>query len=164
MTGDAIKTLGENYQNWQMIGLTIGGIVWGIMGDKKGRKSVLFGSILLYSLATIANGFVTDITQYTFSVLLPGLGLQVNWVQALHLPVKYCQKKKRGLSSAIIATSGVMGCIAAYFVFKCSGQDWRLCYFIGGGMGLALLFLRMGVLESVMYDNMKKTDAPVGNF
>ena len=56
-----MKSIGEGILIWQMIGLTIGGILWGIMGDKKGRKSVLFGSILLYSLATIANGFVTDV-------------------------------------------------------------------------------------------------------
>src|SRR5215510_2761568 len=65
VTGDAAKTIGENILNWQMFGLMIGGILWGVMGDKKGRKSVLFGSILLYSLATIANGFVKDINTYT---------------------------------------------------------------------------------------------------
>ena len=161
---DSMKTLGENIQNWQMLGLVIGGILWGIMGDKKGRKSVLFGSIILYSVATIANGFVKDIDQYTWLRFIAGLGLAGELGASITLTSELLPKEKRGLASAIIATSGVLGCIAAYFVFKLSGDNWRLCYFIGGGMGLALLFLRMGVLESRMYDNMKQSKAQVGNF
>ena len=164
VTKDSMKTLGENIQNWQMLGLVIGGILWGIMGDKKGRKSVLFGSIILYSVATIANGFVKDIDQYTWLRFIAGLGLAGELGASITLTSELLPKEKRGLASAIIATSGVLGCIAAYFVFKLSGDNWRLCYFVGGGMGLALLFLRMGVLESRMYDNMKQSKAQVGNF
>ncbi|MFT3681016.1 MAG: MFS transporter [Ferruginibacter sp.] len=162
---EAMKGIGESIISWQMIGLTIGGVLWGIMGDKKGRKSVLFASILLYSAATIANGFVTSVDQYTWLRFIAGLGLAGELGASITLTSEMLPKEKRGIASAIIATSGVMGCIAAYFVFMLSGEDnWRLCYFIGGGMGIALLFLRIGVLESGMYDNTKKADVQMGNF
>lgn len=164
VSADDMKKVGENIINWQMLGLTIGGILWGIMGDKKGRKSVLFSSILLYSIATIANGFVTTIEQYTVLRFIAGLGLAGELGASITLTSETLPKEKRGLGAAIIATSGVMGTITAYFVYNLSGNDWRLCYFIGGGMGLALLFLRVSVLDSRMYDSAKHGDVPMGNF
>src|SRR5829696_735092 len=103
----AMKNIGESIISWQMIGLTIGGIVWGILGDKKGRKSVLFGSILLYSLATIANGFVTDIDQYTWLRFIAGLGLAGELGASITLTGELLAKEKRGLGASIIATAGV---------------------------------------------------------
>ena len=161
---DAMKGLGESILSWQMIGLTIGGILWGMLGDKKGRKSVLFGSILLYSLATIANGFVKDINTYTVLRFVAGLGLAGELGASITLTGEMLPKEKRGIAAAIIATSGVMGTIAAYFVYYLSGENWRLCYYIGGAMGIALLFLRVGVLDSKMYDNAKHSDIPMGRF
>ena len=164
VAADAMKNMGERIISWQMLGLTIGGILWGILGDKKGRKSVLFGSICIYSLATIANGFVKDIDQYTWLRFIAGLGLAGELGASITLTSELLPKEKRGIAAAIIATSGVMGTIAAYFVYILSNENWRLCYFIGGGMGIALLFLRMGVLESRMYDTMKNKKVPVGNY
>ena len=164
ITESAMKNIGESIISWQMLGLTIGGIVWGILGDKKGRKAVLFGSILLYSLATIANGFVTDVNQYTWLRFIAGLGLAGELGASITLTSELLPKEKRGIAAAIIATCGVMGTITAYFVHTLSGENWRLCYFIGGGMGIALLFLRVGVLESRMYDSIKKVEVKLGNF
>jgi MFS transporter, putative metabolite:H+ symporter len=161
---DAMKGLGESIISWQMIGLTIGGILWGMLGDKKGRKSVLFGSILLYSLATIANGFVQTVEQYTWLRFIAGLGLAGELGASITLTSELLPKEKRGIAAAIIATSGVMGTIVAYLVHWLSNEDWRLCYFIGGGMGLALLFLRVKVLDSGMYNAAKKEQVPLGNF
>ena len=161
---DDMKNIGESIISWQMLGLTIGGIAWGILGDKKGRKSVLFGSILLYSLATIANGFITNVDQYTWIRFIAGLGLAGELGASITLTSELLPKEKRGIAAALIATSGVMGTITAYFVFKFSDGDWRLCYFIGGGMGLALLFLRAGVLESRIYDSLKQVNVKMGNF
>ena len=159
-----MKNIGESIISWQMIGLTIGGVGWGILGDKKGRKSVLFGSIVLYSLATIANGFITNVDQYTWIRFIAGLGLAGELGASITLTSELLPKEKRGIAAALIATSGVMGTITAYFVFKLSDGDWRLCYFIGGGMGLALLFLRAGVLESRIYDSLKQVNVKMGNF
>ncbi len=160
-----MKNIGENILSWQMIGLTIGGILWGILGDKKGRKNVLFGSILLYSIATIANGFVRDVDQYTWLRFIAGLGLAGELGASITLTSELLPKEKRGIGAAIIATSGVMGTITAYIIYNLSGENWRLCYFIGGGMGLALLFLRVSVLESTMYDVMKhRAKVQIGNF
>ena len=159
----AMKNFGENILNWQMIGLSIGGIVWGMLGDKKGRKSVLFGSILLYSLATIANGLVKNVDQYTWLRFIAGLGLAGELGASITLTSELLPKEKRGIGAAIIATSGVFGTITAFIVYKVSGENWRLCYFIGGGMGLALLFLRVSVLESGMYDHIKHSHVKMGN-
>ena len=158
-----LKHYGERIISVQMIGLTIGGILWGILGDKKGRRSVLFGSILLYSVATIANGFVTDINQYAWLRFIAGLGLAGELGASITLTSEMLPKEKRGLGAAIIATSGVLGTITAYIVYYIS-DDWRLCYFIGGGMGIALLFLRVSVLESKMYDSVKNANVKMGSF
>ena len=161
---NALKNIGENMVSWQLIGLSIGGIIWGIIGDKKGRKSVLFGSILLYSFATIANGFVNDIHQYTWLRFITGLGLAGELGASITITSELLPKEKRGIAASIIATSGVLGTVTAYFVYKFSDENWRVCYFIGGGMGLALLFLRVRVMESLMYTQSKNTQAPMGNF
>ncbi|QNA46411.1 MFS transporter [Lacibacter sediminis] len=159
-----LKNIGENLLSWQMLGLTIGGILWGILGDKKGRKSVLFSSILLYSLATVANGFVTDVEQYRWIRFIAALGLAGELGASITLTSELLPKEKRGIAAAIIATSGVFGTITAYFIHYLSDENWRLCYFIGGGMGLALLFLRVGFLESHMFAAVKKDNTPRGNF
>jgi MFS family permease len=164
LTGEAIKNTGENIISWQMLGLAIGGVLWGILGDKKGRKSVLFGSILIYSLTTIANGFVHDVTTYTILRFIAGLGLAGELGASITLTSEMLPKEKRGIAAAIIATSGVMGTITAYIVHTSTGEDWRLCYFIGGGMGLLLLLLRVKVLDSGMYDAAKNANVKMGNF
>jgi putative MFS transporter len=161
---NSIKTIGESIVSWQMIGLTVGGILWGIMGDKRGRKSVLFGSIVLYSLATIANGLVQTVEQYTWLRFIAGLGLAGELGASITLTSEILPKEKRGLASTIIATSGVLGTITAYLVYNFTDENWRLCYFIGGGMGFALLLLRVGVLESSLYDSARKGETQFGNF
>jgi MFS transporter, putative metabolite:H+ symporter len=163
VAADQMKNKGETVIIWQMLGLVIGGLIWGVLGDKKGRKSVLFGSILLYSLATIANGFVNDINQYTWLRFIAGLGLAGELGASITLTSEILPKEKRGIAATIIACSGVMGTITAYIVYNLSGEDWRLCYFIGGGMGIALLFLRVSVLESGMYDAVRLSKKKMGN-
>ena len=160
----AMKDIGEKTISLQMIGLAVGGIIWGILGDKKGRKSVLFGSILLYSLATIANGFVNDIDQYMWLRFVAGLGLAGELGASITLTSELLPKEKRAIGASIIATAGVLGSITAYFVHDLSGENWRLSYFIGGGMGIALLFLRVRVLESHIYDKMKQATVKLGNY
>ena len=160
---DHMKEKGETVISWQMLGLVIGGLIWGVLGDKKGRRSVLFGSILLYSLATIANGFVTNVDQYTWLRFIAGLGLAGELGASITLTAEILPKEKRGIAATIIACSGVMGTITAYIIYNVSNGDWRLCYFIGGGMGLALLFLRVSVLESGMYDAVKRSKEKMGN-
>ena len=154
---------GENILSIQMIGILLGGITWGIMGDKKGRKSVLFGSILLYSTATILNGMVTNITQYTICRFIAGFGLAGELGASITLTTEILPKEKRGIGATIIATTGVFGTITAYFVNQWF-HDWRLCYYVGGVLGLILLFLRVRFLESTMFNAVKKTTIVRGNF
>ncbi|SDG75476.1 MFS transporter [Chitinophaga filiformis] len=137
--------------NVQMIGLLVGGIFWGIIGDKKGRLRVLFGSILLYSIANIANGFVTSTNGYLFWRFVAGLGLAGELGAGITLVAEILPKEKRGYGTMIVATVGVSGAIAANLIAKMV-PDWRYCYFIGGGLGLLLLLLRISVMESHMFN------------
>lgn len=156
-----ITTKGEGILWWQMIGLMIGGILWGVWGDKKGRSSVLFGSILLYSLANIANGFVQTVEQYKIIRFIAGIGLAGELGAGVTLVTESLPKEKRGIGTSLVAGFGLTGAIFA-FIMK-QNFDWRTCYFIGGGLGLILLFLRVSVLESGMFHEMKEKQVQKGN-
>ena len=141
--------------NWQMTGLLIGGIIWGIMGDKRGRLSVLFGSILLYSVANFLTGYVTDINQYAGARFVAGLGLAGELGAGITLVSELLPKNKRGIGTSLVAGIGLFGAVFAYFTFRFTDQDWRLCYKIGGVLGMLLLFLRISVAESGMFKQLK---------
>ena len=151
--------------NWQMGGLLIGGILWGILGDKKGRLSVLFGSIILYSLANFATGYITSIPQYAAARFVAGLGLAGELGAGITLVTELLPKEKRGLGTSFVAGIGLFGAVAAYGVYHLTGNDWRLCYKIGGVLGIGLLAMRVGVAESGMFNSIKNSSQIVkGNF
>jgi MFS family permease len=162
LTPDQVLEQGEWLISIQMIGLLIGGIVFGMLGDKKGRLSVLFGSILLYSIANILNGFVQNTTQYGVLRFLAGIGLAGELGAGITLVNELLSKEKRGIASAMIASFGILGAVTA-FVMK-ELFDWRTCYFIGGGLGLLLLIMRSRVYESHMYTQVADTDIRRGDF
>ncbi|MGJ1419453.1 MFS transporter [Sphingobacterium spiritivorum] len=148
-SGEQLTSHGIFLLNIQMVGMLVGGIFWGILGDKKGRLSVLFGSICLYSIANIANGFVTTIEGYSLWRLVAGIGLAGELGAGITLVTEIMPKEKRGLATTIVASVGVSGAVVAYFVAQFF--SWEVCYFIGGGLGLSLLALRIGVRESAMF-------------
>lgn len=148
--------------NWQMVGLLIGGIVWGIMGDKKGRLSVLFGSILLYSVANFLTAYVTNIDQYAYARFAAGIGLAGELGAGITLVSELLPKDKRGIGTSLVAGIGLFGAVFAYFTYDYT-EDWRLCYKIGGGLGIALLFLRISVAESGMLHQVKQQKVSRGN-
>ena len=153
--------------NIQMIGLLIGGIVWGILGDKKGRLRVLFASIILYSLGSIANGFVHTVGQYAVVRFITGLGLAGELGAGITLVSEIMPKEKRGLATSLVAGIGLSGAVFAYFInvmFRSNPEGWRTCYFIGGGLGFLLLLLRVGILESGMYKNIEQSTVRKGDF
>ncbi|MBS1772307.1 MAG: MFS transporter [Bacteroidetes bacterium] len=159
---DLIKSDGARIISYQMWGLLIGGIVWGMMGDKKGRLSVLFGSILLYSLANIANGFVQTVDQYVMCRFIAGIGLAGELGAGITLVSELIPKEKRGVATSVVAGIGLTGAVVAYFISQ--SFDWRTCYYIGGGMGLLLLALRVSVYESGMFKDVQKEAVQKGNF
>lgn len=150
---EMVKTIGEEIISWQMWGLLIGGIIWGVMGDKKGRLSVLFGSILLYSLANILNGFVQTVPQYKWIRFVAGIGLAGELGAGITLVSELIVKEKRGIATSLVAGIGLSGAVVAFFLKQ--HFSWRICYFIGGGMGFILLLLRISVFESELYKNVK---------
>ena len=150
--------------NWQMIGLLIGGVIWGVLGDKKGRLSVLFGSIILYSVANFATAYVTNVDQYAICRFIAGLGLAGELGAGITLVTELLPKEKRGLGTSLVAGIGLCGAIAAYFTFKLSNDDWRFCYRLGGGLGVLLLLLRIKVAESGMYKSLVNKNIQRGNF
>jgi MFS transporter, putative metabolite:H+ symporter len=157
-----VLSQGESIIMWQMAGLLLGGIIWGIMGDKKGRLSVLFGSIVLYSLANIANGFIETPQQFKIIRFIAGLGLAGELGAGITLVAELIPKEKRGIATSFVAGIGLTGAVVA-FIMK-ENFDWRTCYFIGGGLGLLLLVMRISVFESGMFHLVKQMDVQRGNF
>lgn len=153
--------VGTRIINAQMFGMLLGGILWGILGDKKGRLSVLFGSIILYSLANIANGMVTTVTAYTIIRFIAGVGLAGELGAGITLVTESMGKENRGYGTMIVAGVGLFGAVAAKLISD--AFSWQTSYFIGGGMGLALLLLRVGLAESGMFKETKETNVQRGN-
>jgi len=149
--------------NWQMVGLLLGGVIWGVLGDKKGRLSVLFGSIILYSVANFITGFVQTVDQYATWRFVAGLGLAGELGAGITLVSELLSKEKRGLGTSLVAAIGLSGAVAAYFTYQFT-DDWRLCYKIGGVLGILLLFLRVSVAESGMFNMAKQKNVSRGNF
>ena len=153
---------GEHLLRIQMAGLLVGGLIWGIMGDKLGRLSVLFGSILLYSLANIANGFVTSVDQYAWLRFIAGIGLAGELGAGVTLVSEILPANLRGYGTTIIATVGLLGAVVGNFLSKM--YDWQTSFFIGGGLGLLLLVARVSVFESGMFLKSKEKHVERGNF
>jgi MFS transporter, putative metabolite:H+ symporter len=149
--------------NWQMIGLLLGGIGWGVLADKKGRLSVLFGSILLYSIANFITAYVHNVDQYALCRFFAGLGLAGELGAGITLVSELLPKEKRGIGTSMVAGIGLIGAVAAYYTYQFT-RDWRLCYKIGGGLGILLLILRVSVSESGMFLQTKQESAQRGNF
>lgn len=157
-----VLTEGESLISIQMIGLLLGGILFGIIGDKKGRLNVLFGSILLYSIANILNGMVSNIFQYQVLRFIAGIGLAGELGAGLTLVSEQLPKEKRSIATAFIAGFGVMGAVSAFLISELF--DWRACYYIGGIMGIGLLIVRVRVHESGLFTEIQHSTVERGNF
>jgi MFS transporter, putative metabolite:H+ symporter len=161
-SGQQLTEYGELLISRQMLGMLVGGILWGILGDKKGRLSVLFGSIFLYSLANIANGFVTSIEGYALWRFIAGVGLAGELGAGITLVSEVLPKESRGYGTMVVAGIGTSGALLASYLGK--GFAWQTSYFIGGGLGLLLLILRVSVYESGMFNALKERTVERGNF
>ena len=164
-----IKTLDYSLFLWQMSGIILGGLIWGILGDKRGRKKILFGSILIYSLANIANAFVTNVEAYSIIRFITGIGLAGELGAAVTLINESMSKEKRGIGTMIIVTMGALGAVAAVGIHKLQFtmlglESWQMSYIIGGCLGLLLLFMRFQTFESEMFDKVEKQKVQRGNF
>lgn len=156
-------SIGATIINSQMFGMLVGGILWGVLGDKRGRLSVLFGSIITYSLANIANGFATTVDQYTIIRFIAGVGLAGELGAGITLVAETMSKKNRGYGTMIVACVGLLGAVMAALIS--ARYTWQTSYFIGGGMGLLLLSLRIGLVESGMFkETTENENVQRGNF
>jgi putative MFS transporter len=162
LNDDQIAKDGLFIINIQMLGLLVGGILWGVLGDKKGRLKVLFASIIIYSLGNIANGFVQNVNQYALVRFITGIGLAGELGAGITLVTELLPKEKRGIATSLVAGIGLTGAVVAFFIKE--NFEWRTCYFIGGGLGFLLLLLRVSVLESGMFKSIEKTNVSKGNF
>ncbi|MCX7017694.1 MAG: MFS transporter [bacterium] len=162
LSGDAVLNQGLFLLNMQMAGMLIGGIVFGIIGDKKGRLSLLFGSIFLYSIANVANAYVSSIGAYAALRFVAGVGLAGELGGGITLVAEILSKEARGYGTMIVASVGVAGAVLAYWVAE--KFDWRMAYLIGGVLGLMLLALRIGMFESGMFRQIKQQGIQRGKF
>ena len=176
-TADAVKSTGIFLFNVQMAGMLVGGIFWGILGDKRGRLSVLFGSILLYSVANLVNAFVTTLPLYMVVRFIAGMGLAGELGAGVTLVSESMSKENRGYGTMIIVSFGALGAVAAALV-SAQGQvignwlgsiinvtlaNWQVAYLVGGVLGLLLLMLRVGTMESGMFKNIEHAGVSRGN-
>jgi len=161
---DQLLSTGIYLLNMQMIGMLLGGIIWGVMGDKKGRLPVLFFTIALYSLANIANGFVQNIDQYAVLRLVAGFGLAGELGIGITLVSEVMSKEKRGYGTAMVSGIGIFGAVLGFLVADLF--NWRVAYWVGGGLGILLLTLRASVFESGMFEKAKNEHKHIkrGNF
>jgi len=157
-----LTSVGVMLLNIQMAGMLVGGILWGVMGDRWGRVSVLFGSILMYSVANLANGFVDSVSAYAIWRFIAGVGLAGELGVGITLASETLPKETRGWGTMAIASFGVSGAILAGVI--AAYLDWRWCYIIGGGMGLLLLALRMGAYESGLFKSQSHSGVSKGQF
>jgi MFS family permease len=158
----AIAKEGLFILNIQMIGLLLGGILWGVLADKKGRLKILFASIILYSIGNICNGFVQTVNQYALVRFITGIGLAGELGAGITLVSELLPQNKRGIGTSLVAGLGLTGAVFAFFIKE--NFPWRTCYLIGGGLGFLLLLLRVGVLESGMFRSVQQASVKKGNF
>ncbi|MFN8344111.1 MAG: MFS transporter [Spirosomataceae bacterium] len=161
LSPEEVSSMGGTIYNWQQGGLLLGGILWGILADKRGRLSVLFGSIIMYSLANIFCGFVQSPEVYAALRFVAGVGLAGELGAGLTLVAEILPQKLRGYGSSIVASVGLLGAVVAFLTNNMF--DWRTTYFVGGGLGVVLLFLRIGVLESGMFQKAKAQNTQRGS-
>lgn len=155
--------IGLSLQNWQMFGMLTGGILWGVLGDKRGRVSVLYFSIALYTLANILNGFAQGYSDYAFYRFIAGVGLAGELGAGITLVAEVLPREKRGLGTMLVASIGLSGALLAWAIDKLF--DWRMCYFIGGGLGLLLLLVRISVSDSGIFKQVRAQEhISRGNF
>ncbi|BCS55373.1 MFS transporter [Geobacter sp. SVR] len=162
LSGQELIDQGVFLLNMQMIGMLIGGVIWGVLGDRKGRLRIMFGSIFLYSAANLANGMVTSVEAYAVLRLVAGIGLAGELGAGITLVSEVLHKNIRGYGTMIVATVGVSGAILANIVAK--SFDWRTAFFIGGGLGFLLLVMRIGTVESGLFRGMEGSRVSRGNF
>ena len=174
---EVLKSTGIFLFNMQMVGMLLGGLLWGIWGDKKGRLSVLFGSILLYSAANIINAFVTTVPMYAIVRVIAGIGLAGELGAGITLVSETMSKEKRGYGTMIIVSFGALGAVAAALVgangqalgsflggiFNATFTNWQVAYILGGVMGLFLLLLRVGTIESGMFKSVQQSEVSKGD-
>ncbi len=162
LKGAELTDVGVRLINWQMGGMLLGGIVWGVLGDKRGRLTVLFGSILMYSLANIANGLVQTVAQYEALRFIAGVGLAGELGAGIALVCEVMPKESRGYATTLVAGVGVGGALVAALVGD--AFSWRTAYFVGGALGMALLLVRVGLRESGMFHTAESSGAKRGDF
>ena len=169
----SITPTGQNLLHIQMAGMLIGGILWGVLGDKKGRLKVLFFSIFLYSIANILNAFVVNVPQYGVLRFIAGLGLAGELGAGITLVTESLDKKRRGWGTMLVASICVMGAVSATLIYNgfvawegshSIAAPWQSCYLVGGILGIGLLFLRVSVKESKIYNDAKDSTVEKGNF
>jgi MFS family permease len=157
-----IGSVGDYLLSMQMAGMLLGGIVWGVLGDKKGRLSTLFLTIFLYSVANIANGFVVNVDQYAWMRFVAGFGLAGELGVGITLVSEVMAREKRGMGASIVSAIGISGAVLGFLVAE--QFSWQVAYFTGGGLGLVLLFMRLAVFESGMFEKTKAAGVSTGNF
>jgi len=157
LSDDQVTDTGALLLNSQQIGLLVGSVIWGVMGDRRGRASVMFGSIFLYSVGNILNAFVTSVPQYVALRFITGVGLAGEIGAGITLVCEILPRDKRGIGTTFVTGLGVAGAILAALMGKY--LSWRTAFFVGGCLGLGLFFLRVFTHDSGLFERMSEERA-----
>jgi putative MFS transporter len=153
--------VGLNLLNWMLASMMVGGVVWGIVGDRKGRLWVLFGSIIMYSFANFLNAYISTVEQYRLLRIIAGFGLAGELGAGITLITEIMKPEKRSFGTMLISAIGMLG--AAFAAYIGTHHDWRSAFQLGGVMGFALLFFRFGMKESAVFKNALENNISNGN-
>ena len=161
-TGEELTRMGEYLLSAQMLGMMVGGLVSGVIADKRGRVSVLFGSIVVYSLANILNGFVDDVNSYAIIRFFAGMGLAGELGAGITLVGESMSIEKRGYGTIFVATLGGLGAVTAGL----AGDflPWRSAFIFAGIAGFLLLLLRMKAMETGIFQSARQSAKHKGSF
>lgn len=154
-SGSQLMETGLYMVNLQFAGLLVGGVIFGVLGDKIGRKQSLLGSILLYSIATLASGMTHNIDVFAALRFIAGIGIAGEVGVGVTMVSETMDKNRRGLGVTAFIGVGLLGVVAAALMSEL--LHWRTCYIIGGLAGLLLLVTRIWVMEPQMFTDLNKS-------
>jgi MFS family permease len=153
LEGDVGFRAGVLLLNTQLVGMLLGGALWGVLGDKLGRMQALFASIVTYSLANLANAFVTGVKGYAACRFIAGIGLAGELGAGITLVSELVGPAARGWATTLVATVGMGGALFAVTLSRFLG--WRSLYVTGGLLGLSLLVARVRVADSALFERVR---------
>lgn len=153
----------------QSAGILLGGIIFGVYSDKKGRKKALYYSIAIYSIANILNGLLSASVPFVGTVycilrFICGFALAAELSIGIVMISETMKAKHRGYGTMIVVSFGILGAVLAAVLFEFIGIHWQTLYLIGGIAGVLLLIFRFSVKETNPFLDLENQESERGSW